>query len=165
MGQDLRQLFLIRHAHSHGAAAGQADGERELSEHGRASASALGRWLSAEGHVIDRLAVSGATRTLETAQLIVAEMAAPAPVDRLAELYLASPPTLGECVRHCEPTTRRLAIVAHNPGIWEFATPLAGTCGVLIEGFSPATCVLFEFGGDWSGFPGSALRLITQRAG
>lgn len=165
MEEDLRQLLLIRHAHSHGAAAGQPDRERELSQGGRVAASELGSWLHTQGHGFDRLAVSEATRTLETAELIVAEMERPVQIEPRHELYLASPPTLGQCVRNCDNATRRLALVAHNPGIWEFASPLAVSCGAMLEGFSPATCVVFEFRGDWADFPGSALRLIAQRAG
>ena len=109
--------------------------------------------------------VSEATRTVETAELILAQVERPVQIEARHDLYLASPPTLGACGRDCDAATQRLMLVAHNPGIWEFASPLAASCGGMVEGFSPATCVLFEFTGEWADFPSRALRLVVQRAG
>jgi phosphohistidine phosphatase len=159
-----RRLLLIRHAHAD-AAAGQGDRKRVLNERGRAAATALGRWIAQEGFAIDRLVVSPAARTLETAELIRAELEHAATIEERPSLYLAPPRALSACVRDCEPTTSTLAIVAHNPGIWEFAGALADRCGARVDGFSPATCVVVEFEGAWADFDRLALRVVEQRRG
>lgn len=162
MGLSSRRLLLIRHAH---ARDGHAEGDRarELSGRGRDAARALGDWLRARDLLPERLLISPAVRTRQTARLL--SEPEPPTIESVDALYLAGPRALAACIASCDPEVQTLGIVAHNPGIWEFAASRAERSGTIVEGYSPATCVVFEFAGAWSDFERLSPRVIAQRQG
>ena len=78
---------------------------------------------------------------------------------------MASPTTLGDAVASASNELRTLALIAHNPGIWEYAARTADRSGSVIDGYSPATCAVFEFVSDWNEFCAAPKRLLVQRSG
>ncbi|EAR52460.1 phosphoglycerate mutase family protein, partial [Oceanicola granulosus HTCC2516] len=114
-------LLLIRHAKSDWDDPDADDHARVLNPRGRRSARAIGRWLAERGAPGEVLC-SDAARTLETWELIAAELPG-APLFRaLPELYLASPAVLMAQLAAAE--ARRVALIAHNPGIGHLASSL-----------------------------------------
>lgn len=113
------KLILIRHCKSSWDATVPSDHERPLNGRGRSDAPKIGRWLKAKGHVPEHVMCSDAQRTQETLQLLIGTLDTAPRVSLEPTLYLAPPLTI---LRHVQKATMpTLAVVAHNPGIAEFA--------------------------------------------
>lgn len=160
-----KRLLLIRHAHAEDPPSGGADSDRSLSGRGEVAARALGEWLVSKGLRPDRVLLSSARRTVQTAEAISAAFDAALVLEARDELYLASPQTLAELVCAASEELRVLAVVVHNPGVWEYAERLAKRSGRFVGSYSPATCAVFELEGRWSEFAGAAPTLIAERRG
>ena len=70
---DERTLLILRHAKAVRESAG-GDRARPLNDRGLANASAVGRWLLAEGLIPDRVLCSTAARTRQTWQQVAASL-------------------------------------------------------------------------------------------
>ncbi len=117
------RLILIRHAKSSWDDPFGDDHDRVLNKRGRDAARAIGTWLQAKGYAPDRVLVSDAKRTLETADLILPCLDHNPDVDYLPTLYHAAPDTVLDLAqRRTEPC---IAVIAHNPGIGMLARALA----------------------------------------
>lgn len=119
------ELILIRHAKSDWADPGQPDHARPLAPRGRRDAPRMAGWLAQDGHVPELVLCSDAARTRETLALMLPEWPAAPRVLHEPMLYNAPPrqllATLGR------QSARRVAIIAHNPGIGRLAADLAET--------------------------------------
>lgn len=116
------QVFLVRHAEAFDDG---PDPARTLTPHGRMQASALGdrlRWYDcAATHVW----TSPYTRATETAELIVAMMTDPVPVERVADLTpYGAPRALATRIATLPPRSA-VMLVGHEPTLSELATRLA----------------------------------------
>jgi len=123
---DMRELLLLRHAKSSWSTAGLADHERPLNARGRAAADLMGRWCARVGMLPDLVRSSDAVRTRETVERWRDAAEWHGPVEWSSELYHAAPATLLDAARTAPNTARRVMIVAHNPGLEELASALAG---------------------------------------
>ena len=115
------ELLLMRHAKSDWSIYA-ADIDRPLNSRGRRDARFMGAYLNQHNLIPDRMVVSAAQRTRETASLLLENL--PVPGDRLIidkELYLADRETLCEIIelygRASPRSGQRLMILAHNPGM------------------------------------------------
>jgi phosphohistidine phosphatase len=127
-GRDaMRHLMLLRHAKTEKDSPTGNDRERRLNSKGRADAPALGRYLATHGLAPQLVLVSPAARALETWELVVRELPR-APRHLIVHgLYGAGPSQLLEIARAvpiADAEADRLMIVAHNPGLHEFARAL-----------------------------------------
>ena len=68
----MKRLFLLRHAKTHPAEPGEEDHDRTLMPRGRDDAARMARHLRAHGLAPERVLVSSAVRTLQTAELALA---------------------------------------------------------------------------------------------
>lgn len=139
------RLILTRHAKSDWDNPLDSDHSRPLSARGFDAAPRIGRWLAGKGYLPGQALVSDAMRTRQTWELIAAELpdAPTAKFDRY--LYLAGPDVLMGRLRQASAPT--VMLIAHNPGIAEFAARLlaapmahsgfAGfpTCATLVADF------------------------------
>lgn len=114
----MKHLILIRHAKSSWANA-LPDHDRPLNKRGRGDAPLIGAWLREHGYLPDLVLCSDAVRTMETWDRLDLR----APVAYRADLYHASPETIAQILR--KQTAKTVALIAHNPGIGEFAHWLA----------------------------------------
>ncbi len=132
-----KTLILIRHAKTQQQAPGQRDYDRELTKRGEHDAPVMGARLKAAGFIPDRILSSTARRAEQTARLI-AEAVETDDISWHENLYASSPATMQEHLFALDDSIDTVFLVAHNPGISEFATELAGglihtdmpTCGV-----------------------------------
>ena len=122
----MRDLLLLRHAKSSWATAGLADHERPLNARGRAAADLMGRWCAETGLLPDLVRSSDSARTRETVARWRDAADWHGPVEWSRALYHAPPHRLLDAARTAPDTVRRLMIVAHNPGLEELASSLAG---------------------------------------
>jgi len=116
-----RKLILMRHAKSSWDHPGLKDHARPLNPRGTRSAAHLGDWLRANGHIPDEVLCSTSQRTRET----LAGLALPptAKTRFLDQLYHAEPEQMADCLRQA--TGPCVLIIAHNPGIGDWAQELA----------------------------------------
>lgn len=119
-----KTLYLVRHATTSPGTLPLADLQRPLSDAGRQSAAALGRYLARTGARPDLVLCSTAARANETLALAIAEWPINAPVDERPSLYLASAETLLNEVRALDDGLESAMLMGHNPGMAEFAAAL-----------------------------------------
>lgn len=156
-----KTLILIRHAKTQQAAPGQRDYDRALTSRGEHDAPMMGERLRAAGFMPDRILSSTAKRAEQTANRIAAATGTPGAIEWHESLYNSSPATMQQLLFGLDDTIDTVFLVAHNPGISEFATELAGglihtdmpTCGV--AGFRIET-------ERWAELPGAQKRQILS---
>ncbi len=126
-GPGYRYVHVLRHAKAVADADG-GDHARRLNDRGRRDAAALGQRLSGAPGVLgfsgpdgeavppfDLVLCSTAARTTDTAERVLAALAAPPPVRRLKSLYGASVDSAVKLVREVDDEARSLVLVGHNP--------------------------------------------------
>ena len=120
-------LMLMRHAQAVSPFDAERDHSRDLSEFGKIQTTHQARLFWPQK--TDALLVSDANRTRQTAQGLLSTWSdmdtlhlPPAHITETA--YLADAPTLMELVRMAPSHVKRLWLIAHNPGISEFAAML-----------------------------------------
>ena len=130
---DVRHLWILRHAKAAPEPTwGGLDRDRPLTERGRGDAAALGRRLAGEqpplgldGVVAPQLALcSSATRTRETAELVLGAAEDRVPLDAYASLYQATPDTVLTYLREVDEHARSVLVVGHNPTMYLLAWDL-----------------------------------------
>lgn len=112
----MHELILLRHAEAEPPDAGSDDRDRPLSAHGEREAREAGAWLAKHGAKPLRVLCSPARRTTQTAELALAALGNPPPLQLSAEIYDASP---GELLALLDQHTDAdsVLLVGHNPGI------------------------------------------------
>ena len=116
-------LIVLRHAKSGWGDPSLPDHERSLTERGHRDATAVGNWLSAQGHVPDLILSSDATRTAQTIAEVTSGLGQDVQTQYLPMLYNASADTILRVIR--KQTAATLLVCAHNPGIGQLAAQLA----------------------------------------
>lgn len=118
-------LILMRHAKSAWNDPTLDDFDRPLNPRGRASAPAIATWLVEKGYLPDVVLVSGARRTVETWQRMASQMPETATMESNPALYHAAPKVILNVLK--SQTAPTIALIAHNPGIGEFAERIVKT--------------------------------------
>jgi phosphohistidine phosphatase len=120
----MMQLLLMRHAQADDQVTGQQDWERPLTRRGQDDAKEMAKRLKAHRIRVELLLVSPSLRTRQTADALI--KAYPhARVEYVDELYLADRKRLMSVVQKHGADTKHLMLIAHNPGISEFANELS----------------------------------------
>lgn len=149
----MKYLTVVRHAKSSWDQQGLADHDRPLNHRGRRAAPAVGSFLArtyfglGENAALlpppDRIVSSTAARAVETAQILRESLRLGLDALKLeARLYLAEPETLLDTVRGFDEGWSHVIVVAHNPGLHDFAdrmlarthVPRMPTCTAVIMG-------------------------------
>lgn len=143
------KLIVMRHAKSSWQDKSLDDFDRPLNDRGRRSAEALGHWLRRQGHIPEAVVHSSSQRTTETWERIAPRFPN-AHTESTRALYLATPRSILRVVR--AQTATSVLVIAHNPGIAQFAADIAATHPDH-EGFfrypTGATAVLTFEGSAW----------------
>ena len=126
----MRHLMLFRHAKTERDSPSGNDRDRRLNGRGREDSPVLGRYIATHKLVPQLALVSPAVRARETWDLLVKELRQVPPVEIVRELYGADASQLLHIARTAASlaprvTVNRLMIVAHNPGLHQFALALA----------------------------------------
>ena len=135
----MKSLTLLRHAKSSWDDSGLADHERPLNDRGARDAPEMAQRIHEAGIRPSLIISSPARRTWETAKALANEISYPTEfLQRDNKLYLASLDTLIDYVGKQDNGFNNIVVVAHNPGITDFANFLCPgvtanmpTCGVL----------------------------------
>ncbi|MBW3599854.1 MAG: histidine phosphatase family protein [Planctomycetes bacterium] len=122
----MKTLLLLRHAKSSWSDGSLPDHERPLNDRGRQAAPQMGRLLAALRLTPDRILSSTAVRARDTANLVARSAGYPGEVEQRRELYHASPEACLAAACSLPETCRSAMIVAHNPGLEELVSQIAG---------------------------------------
>ena len=116
--KDVKTILLMRHAQAASESPGQTDFDRVLTVEGRETSLQTGRSLAIAGIRVDRVLVSAAARTSETAAIVASVVGPQAVTIRLPELYNAPTFSIEAVIRTqlCDDDSCVL-VVGHNPGI------------------------------------------------
>lgn len=139
---------MLRHAKSDWPE-GVPDHDRPLAKRGNRDAPKVGQWLAAHGYLPSVVVCSTSQRTRQTWDLVAAELPSAPEVTFDQRAYGASAQTLLYLARELPGECRTALLIAHNPGVSEFA-------GV---GLPTAAVAVLEFDGEWADLePGLARR-------
>lgn len=117
----IKQLVLIRHAQ---AADHQNDFERALSAFGKIQIASVTEKISKQAIKIDKVLYSAAKRTKQSAERIASCLGYKIELEADNQLYLCSASYLYDAIAVTDNSIATLCLIAHNPGISEFANKL-----------------------------------------
>jgi phosphohistidine phosphatase len=120
-------LSLLRHAKSSWDDPGLEDFNRPLNDRGREAAPRMGRFMAKHGIAPELILCSTSVRTRQTLELVLPHLSPRPKVTYEDGLYLAAASALLQRVRKDAGTATHVLVVAHDPGMHELATELAGS--------------------------------------
>lgn len=119
------KLLLMRHAKSDWDDRSLSDHDRPLNQRGCTDAPQMAAWISSIDAVPDVILCSSATRTMETAQLMIPVWDTPPKLISSESLYLSGPETILRLIDKELSSVSRLLVISHNPGISSISSHLA----------------------------------------
>jgi len=126
----MKTLILLRHGKSDWSR-DLPDQDRPINDRGRNAATRMAGWMAGEGLVPDRMLISSATRTQETAARLLAEWGDIAR-ETYEGLYLAEPDTILDTVQRSG-RGETVLVLGHNPGLERAAVLLSnGPCPAMM---------------------------------
>jgi len=136
----VKRLTLLRHAKAQPGDSSTPDKDRSLNERGEHDAPLMGRRLRESGARPSLILTSPARRSLQTAQLVAAQLGYPREfLQREIELYLAAPRDILQVLTRQDDAFNDIIICGHNPGLTELANQLTDaridnlpTCGLVV---------------------------------
>lgn len=111
-------LILTRHAKSDWDDPTLDDHDRPLNKRGRRDAPRIGRWLKDNDLYPEHALCSSALRARETLEGIAPDV----PTFIMGDLYMAAPTRIASVLKAA--SSERQLLIAHNPGIGQFAGQL-----------------------------------------
>ena len=151
----MKRLIVVRHAKSDWSLPDQDDWDRPLNPRGQRDAPEMARRLRKRRVRPDLILTSPAVRALTPATILARELKVESSLLRPEErLYLAGPQDLLAVIRELGGSSQQLMVVAHNPGITEFANRLSAgdtidnmpTCAIFTARFAIADWTDLEWG-------------------
>jgi len=120
----MKRLTLMRHAQADDQVSGQQDWERPLTRRGLADADLMAKRLKTNKWRPNLLLVSPALRTRQTSE-VFCRLFPQLSATFVDDLYLASPKQLLVVLHEHGGDAHHVLVIAHNPGICEFADELS----------------------------------------
>ncbi len=155
----MKRLFVIRHAKSAHGTQYRSDFERPLNPQGRSDAKRMaGGLMKRVGH-LDRILVSSAERTRQTAAFFIdAFQLKSSQLDYIKKLYLPTENDIWTEVRKVEDNCENVAVITHNPAAEDF-----------LQRFRPGTALptcsivtMHYEGAHWSDLDPNDVRFISH---
>jgi phosphohistidine phosphatase len=120
-----RTLIVMRHAKTEEQKTGQKDYDRNLTERGRNDAMLMATILKEKGIMPKIIIASSANRTIQTAEIVANTLNYEIDKIQLSQtLYMSDSRRLANTVEAVDADIESCLIIAHNPGISEFAFDL-----------------------------------------
>lgn len=156
----MKRIFIIRHAKSDRGLQYQRDMDRPLNARGRSDARKMAAILKKDIDFLDRMLVSSAKRTTETAQFFIDDFDMdPDLVTYTEQLYLPVVTDIWGELSRVEEEAKQVAVFTHNPA-----------AALLLNQYRPyaklPTCSILEFrfdGTDWSGLQPGKVHFISHK--
>lgn len=122
----MKTLYLLRHAKSSWDNPSTPDHDRPLNERGRRAAELMGAQINSRGIRPEVVLCSTARRAVETLEAFSEMFAESADIAIERDLYLAGVGELTARVNALSARVSSVMLIAHNPGMHELASALAG---------------------------------------
>lgn len=158
----VKTLYLLRHAKSSWDDLTLPDYERPLAPRGRKAAPRIGRFLSREGWLPQRVLCSGARRARQTWDLVSSVLEEEIPAEIRPDIYHADVGALLQLIQTLPSSEASALLVGHNPTMEDLARILAGSSQekalrMMESKYPTGGLAVLDFPGDaWSGVrPGS----------
>jgi phosphohistidine phosphatase len=155
-------LYLLRHAKSSWDDPGLADHDRPLAQRGRRNAEALAAHLRTARIVPELVLCSTAQRARETLAAVLPAFDGETEILVERGLYGSSAEELVERLRAVPDSVGSTMVVAHNPGLEELASRLAGDEAP--ERLPTAALVELVSGDTWATLGESPCRVVSTTA-
>lgn len=120
-------LYLLRHAKSSWDEPGLTDIERPLNGRGKKAAPVIGKHMRKVGASPDRILVSPAKRTRQTAKLTLEEAKSTAQPEFDERIYAADYSQLMEVLSEVSAEAAEVLLIGHNPGMEDLHEMLTGS--------------------------------------
>lgn len=121
-----KDIFIIRHAKTEQVSQGQTDFERQLTQRGHTDAQLMGEMFKALGIKPDKIYVSPAQRTTQTAQILSQSLAiSEETIIFEPAIYEASLKTLFALLSRFDEAADCAFLIGHNPGLMLLADYLS----------------------------------------
>ena len=130
---NVKRIFLLRHAKSGHGDRSQDDHDRPLAPRGRKACPLIADHFRARYAAPDLVLCSTARRTRETLALITERLGAAWPTAFEPGLYLAAPSSLLVRLRRLDDSVASVLLIGHNPGIELLAASLSRDRGAAPE--------------------------------
>ena len=153
-------LYLLRHAKSSWDDPALADHDRPLAPRGLRNAAALAAHLRAEGVVPELVLCSTAQRARETLAAILPALGGDTEILVESGLYGSSAEELLARLHAVPEIVGSVMIVAHNPGLEDLASRLAGDEAP--ERLPTAALVELSTGGPWATLGENPCRVLSS---
>lgn len=141
----MKQLLLIRHAKTEQDPF-KKDIDRQLTDRGHSDCELMGNRLLQQGFQPDKILVSPAKRTLQTAKELKDLLNWDEnQVEVLSHFYLASAEEMLGEIKKSAAEHQSIAIIAHNPGMTDFFNLLGN---VMLDNLPTCGMALFELDVD-----------------
>jgi phosphohistidine phosphatase len=153
-------LYLLRHAKSSWDDPGLADHERPLAERGLRNAAVLSEHLRDARILPELVLCSTARRARETLAAVLPEFDGETEILVERGLYGSSAEELLERLRAVPEAVRSAMVIAHNPGLEELASRLAGDAAP--ERLPTAALVELSSDGAWAALGDIPCRVVSS---
>lgn len=161
----MARLLLLRHAKADLEPGGPGDFERTLTQRGETAATLIGRYMSLNRIMPDRILCSPSVRTRATLDLVLAELGAKSDVIMASAIYNAPTQALIGQIREHGGDAETLLVVGHNPGMEEALALLVrpGAKSLAVPAAYPtgALAIIATDTADWSELEEKSGRLLA----
>ena len=142
-----RTIIVMRHAKTEEQKTNQSDYERNLLERGKIDALAMANILKEKNFLPEIIIASSSNRTVQTAEIVAQTIGYDITNIQLHKsLYLCSSRELANIVEAVDDSVKSCCIIAHNPGISEFAFDI--NRAAISEALPTAAFVVYSFVAD-----------------
>lgn len=124
--ENVKVLFLLRHAKARSIASGMTDFERPLHDDGKRAAELVGEFLNSKGVEPDLVLSSPALRARETIDAVLKAAQLNVDVNYDARIYEGSSAQLLEMISQLPEGKDMVMLVGHNPSLEELLQALTG---------------------------------------
>ena len=139
----MKRLILVRHAKSSLNQPLVSDHDRILNQSGKNDAKLIGQYLYNNHYFPSYIISSSATRTLETAQIIIKQIDFKSNIEKQSLIYRASMLEILNLIYNIDNQYESIMLVGHNPTITELINHIANiridyvpTCGIAVVDFN-----------------------------
>jgi phosphohistidine phosphatase len=124
--ENVKILFLLRHAKARSMAPEITDFDRPLHDDGRRAAELVGEFLNSKDVELDLILSSPALRARETIETVLKTARLDVDVSYDARIYEAGPTQLLEMISQLPEDKEMVMLVGHNPSLEELLQALTG---------------------------------------
>ena len=142
----MKRLILVRHAKSNLNQPLVSDHNRILSESGRMDAKLIGQYLYNNNYFPSHIISSTATRTLETAKIIIKEIGFKNNIEKQSIIYGASVLEILNLIHNIDNKWNTVMLVGHNPTITQLINNITN---IKIDYLPTCGSAVIDFNSNW----------------